>query len=285
MKVAFIGMGTMGGPMAANLARQFEVQVWNRSSDSPFLQQAVAAGCRQVEDLATVGLGADAVFTCLPDTPQLEQVLFGESALLANLKQSAKVIDCSTIGKQAALSVGARLADHGIEFVDAPVSGGDIGAQQGTLTFFIGSTETQFAELKPLFEAMGKNLFHCGDLGSGQAVKLVNQHLCAVNMVAVTEAFLLAQDLRVDFDKVSQFCATGAGGSWALANLGPQIAASDFAPGFKVSLMRKDLGLVLREAEAAAMPGLQHAIKMFAAIPLAHEEVGTQAMVSAYKQE
>lgn len=176
-----------------------------------------------------------------------------------------------------------------MHFLDAPVSGGDIGAQKATLTVMVGGEKSEFEKAKPLFECLGKNIFYCGPTGSGQAVKLCNQILCAVNMVAVTEAIRFAELADVNPELVINVCSTGAGGSWALSNLGPKIVQGDLAPGFKIDDMDKDLRLVAETLPpgSESLPGATLAAGKFQQAKeldgTSGGSQGTQAMIRAYR--
>ena len=187
---AFLGMGVMGRPMAANLARRgFPLKVWNRTPERPGLQLAQAAGATIVTELKDAVQAATIVFTCLGDVPDVEAVLLGENGVAAHAQPDTLIIDFSTIGREAAISIANRLATQGMRFMDAPISGGDIGAQQGTLTIMAGGTVTDFEAAAPYFDVLGKTIIHCGDVGSGQAVKLCNQVLAAIHMVGLCERY------------------------------------------------------------------------------------------------
>ncbi|NEP45225.1 MAG: NAD(P)-dependent oxidoreductase [Okeania sp. SIO2H7] len=290
-QIAFLGLGVMGAPMTANLARNgFSVKAWNRTPNRPGIDIAAEAGATIVSSIGEAVESVDAIFTCLGDVPDVEEVILGSGGVVEKAKPGALVVDFSTIGPNAVKKIAAELESHDIRFMDAPISGGDIGAQKGTLTIMVGGSERDFHGCLPMFEAMGKNIRLCGPVGSGQAVKLCNQVLCALNLVGLCEAFELAKEQDIDFNLVVEVCSTGAAGSWALTNLGPKIAESDFAPGFKIEHIIKDLRLVLESMEASTreLPGVELSDRFFKLVKELDGntggELGTQAMIRAYRE-
>jgi 3-hydroxyisobutyrate dehydrogenase len=287
--VAFIGLGVMGSPMASNLVRGgYTVKGWNRTRNRALVKQAAAAGVILVSTIAEAVQDADTICICVSDVADVQDVLFQPGGIAEHAPPNSLIIDFSTIGATAAQEIAQKLAAQGLRFLDAPISGGDVGAQQGTLTIMVGGDETDFAEAKPLFETMGKNIVYCGASGSGQAVKLCNQVLCSVHMVALCEAMQLAKQLKIDPDLVIKVCSTGAAGSWALSNLGEKVAQSDFAPGFMIKHILKDLRLVQENIGDADLdlPGTAFAQQQFQAVQaMGGAEEGTQAMIRAYRSE
>lgn len=290
MRVAFLGMGIMGSAMAANLAKAgHNVKVWNRTAQSSTVQIATAAGAEQAASIAEAVKEAEAVLLSLGDVPDVEQVLFSPNAVADNARPDSLIIDMGTTGPAFARHAHSILKKKGIRFLDAPVSGGDVGARAGTLTIMVGGDEADYHAAKSLLSCLGKNIYYCGRSGSGQGVKLCNQILCAVNMVSVCEAFALAEALKIDPQLVVDVCSTGAGGSWALSNLGQRIVKSDLEPGFAIKHMLKDLRLV-RDAMFKAgrnLPGTELATQEFEVAAeldaTAGDEQGTQAMIRAYR--
>lgn len=290
-KVAFLGLGIMGAAMAANLARSGQhVRAWNRTPDRPQLAElAVAADLKICGSIAEAVSDARYIFICVSDVADLEEVLFADGGVLAAAAPGSLVIDTTTTGQKAARQAAERLAKAGIRFVDAPVTGGDVGARQATLTVLVGGSDSDFAEVKPILDCVGRNIVHCGPVGDGQAVKLCNQILCAVNMVAVSEALILAEELGVDKKLIVEALAGGAGGSWALSNLGPRILKSDFGPGFMLKHMLKDLRLIEENLTASevSLPGFELARELFERAGRADAQIGerqgTQSMIKAYR--
>lgn len=285
-QLAFLGLGLMGGSMTANLAKNgFSVNAWNRTPNRPGVEIARAAGANVVDSLETAVKNANVIFTCVGDVPDVEEVIL--SGVVNFAKPGALVVDMSTIGSNAARKISSELQKHNLRFLDAPISGGDIGAKMGTLTIMVGGEPADFAECKPYFEAMGKTIRLCGPVGSGQAVKMCNQVLCAVNMVALCEALQMAEKQGIDPNLMIEVCSTGAAGSWALSNLGPKIVESDFAPGFMIKHILKDLRLVLETG--ANIPGVELADRLFKLVTFMDNgkgaQQGTQAMIRAYDNE
>lgn len=280
----------MGGSMAANLARRgYEVKAWNRTSDRPGVKIAAAGGATVVDSLQEAVSTAEIVFSCVGDVPDVEKVLLGDKGVLPFAQPDTLVVDMSTIGSEAAKQIGAKLQQQQLRFMDAPVSGGDTGAQQGTLTIMVGGAEADFNDCLPYLEAMGKNITLCGDVGSGQAVKMCNQILCAVYMVGICEAMQMAKQQGIDPNLIVDVCGTGAAGSWALSNLGEKIIDGDYAPGFAIKHIVKDLRLVQQinqSLENRELPGTELADRLFKTVKKMDDgqggEQGTQAMIRAY---
>lgn len=277
--------------MSANIARSgVKVLGWNRTPGTAGAALAAEAGVEIVEVAREAALRAQAIIFCLSDAPDLESILFGENGIAQFLQPNAIAIDMGTSGPRCAREVHDQLAKLGVHFLDAPVSGGDVGARNGTLTIMVGGERQIFELAYPLFSSMGKNIRYCGPPGAGQAVKLCNQILCAVNMVGVCEALALADEMSIDPNLIVEVCGAGAGGSWALSNLGPRIVRGDFNPGFMINHMLKDIGLVGDTVDGGldGLPGTQLAAQKFEEIrsqqPLGGL-LGTQAMMLAYREE
>jgi 3-hydroxyisobutyrate dehydrogenase len=243
-RVGFLGLGTMGAAMAANLARAgFAVTAWNRSPGrAPELD---ALGVSRSATPADVARSTDVVVICVSDTPDVEAVLFGPDGVASGARAGQLVIDCSTIAPSATRDFGARLAALGVDLVDAPVSGGSEGAQKATLTIFCGG-EAEAVELaRPILSAMGKTITHVGPSGSGQAVKAVNQVILAGTYIGVAEGIVLAMKAGLDVGQVVEALGGGAAQSWVLANRSARMMANDYPLGFKIELHRKDLAIAL----------------------------------------
>jgi len=289
-QIAFLGLGLMGGYMAANLAQAgFAVKAWNRTPTRPGVQIASEGGATITDTIKEAVATADFIFTCVGDVPDVEEVLIGANGVIHYAPENAVIVDMSTIGPEAARAIANSLQNKGFRFLDAPVSGGDIGAKNGTLTIMAGGEEADFTACQPYFNAMGKNIHLCGPVGSGQGVKMCNQVLCSLHMVGLSEALLLAQKQGIDPNLIVNVCSTGAAGSWALANLGPKIAENDYNPGFAIKHILKDLRLVLASAQASDqnLPGVDLATEMFKIVRDLDDgmgnEQGTQAMIRAYQ--
>jgi 3-hydroxyisobutyrate dehydrogenase len=254
-KIAFIGLGNMGGPMAANLAKaQHHVTAFDLSDAA--VKAAVDKGAHRAASAAEAVKGAEIVVTMLPAGKHVRSVY--ETDVLPNVGKGVLLIDCSTIDVDSARHVAALAQKAGLDMVDAPVSGGVGGATAGTLTFMVGGPEAGFAKAKPILEKMGKNIVHTGASGAGQAVKICNNMMLAISMIGVSEAFMLAKRLGLDFQKLFDVASTSSGQSWALTNYCPvpgPVPASpanrDYQPGFTAAMMLKDLMLAQQAANAA----------------------------------
>lgn len=251
--VGFIGLGIMGQGMAHNLLKAgFEVTVWNRTPGR--MEPLVRAGAKPADSPAHLASLCDLIFICVSDTADVLAVTLGEQGLVMGVRPGALVVDMSTISPQASRHIAQQLTAKGVHSLDAPVSGGSEGAARGTLSIMVGGEADQVARAMPYFQAMGKTITHVGGHGDGQMVKLVNQVLVVINMLAVGEALLFAQAGGLDLPKTLQAVSGGAAGSWMLSNRGPQVLNRDWRPGFTVDLQQKDLRLVLEAADELGVP-------------------------------
>jgi 3-hydroxyisobutyrate dehydrogenase len=250
--VGFIGLGIMGQPMALNLVKAgYRLVVFNRSRDKA---DAMAGEFVQVASSpAEVAGRCQIVITIVTDSAAVKEVIAGPQGVLGAVRPGSVVIDMSTISPAVEQRLDTELRKVSATLVDAPVSGGDIGAQNGTLAIMAGGDRDSFERSLPLFEAMGKTITYCGPIGSGQLTKLCNQILVSVSLLAVTEAIAFARKNGLNPETMIEAVKGGAAGSWQLANLGPKIAKRDFAPGFMIDLMQKDLRLVLEAAGSSAV--------------------------------
>ncbi len=260
--VGFIGVGNMGGPMAANLLKAgFEVKVFDLV---PELAARVGAeGATVTSSAAEAATAVDVLISMLPASQHVESLYLGDSGLLTSLPKDTLVIDCSTISPESARKVNEAAASLGIAMIDAPVSGGVGGAVAGTLTFIVGGTEAAFRQAEPTLSAMGKNLFHAGEAGAGQVAKICNNMLLSVLMTGTAEALQLGVDSGLDPAVLSEIMRKSSGGNWALEVYNPYPgvmenvpASNNYEGGFLVDLMIKDLGLAMEtaQAEGAATP-------------------------------
>ncbi|WNG87785.1 NAD(P)-dependent oxidoreductase [Mycobacterium sp. ITM-2016-00317] len=250
MNIGFIGLGVMGEPMAGHLVDAgHDVVVFNRSRAK--VEALEARGAVAGTSPAHVGEKADVVVTMLPDSPEVEEVLFGDAGVVSTLRPGSLVIDCSTISPDAAVAIAARLAEHGIAFVDAPVSGGDVGAKAGTLAVMMGGDEDAVRRAGEVLTAVAATMMHVGPAGSGQLVKAANQMLVAGNLALVGEAVTLLQRTGVDIDAALAVLGGGLAASKVLEVKAPKMLARDFTPGFRLDLHHKDLKIALAAAERA----------------------------------
>ncbi|HTR61083.1 MAG TPA: NAD(P)-dependent oxidoreductase [Candidatus Binataceae bacterium] len=280
MEIGWIGTGIMGTPMVRRLiAAGHNLRVFNRSPEKAARLRADGATvCSEPADAAS---GADTVFIMVPDTPDVESVL---TKIEPVLKAGQLVIDMSTVAPASEQASAARLASKNIDYLDAPVSGGETGAIEGILTIMVGGDAKAFARAQPLFAHLGKQITHMGPAGAGQMTKLCNQIAVALALEAAAEALKLASAGGLDAARVLEAIGAGAASSWQLTNLGPKILAHDWRPGFFIKLIRKDLRLVNEAARGAgvALPGLAMMTSMFnSAAALGHDLDGTQAVAAA----
>jgi 2-hydroxy-3-oxopropionate reductase len=253
LRVGVIGLGIMGSGMANNLiAAGHTVSVQNRTlaRTEPF----AAAGATVRSTPAELAAACDVVLVCVSDTPDVEAVLFAPDGVASGATSGTLVVDTSTISPEATRAFAARLADGGVAFLDAPVSGGSEGAVKGTLSIMVGGEAGDLERARPVLEAIGKTITHVGPIGAGQTCKLVNQILVTVTMLGVAEALLLAQAGGLDLTKTIAAVEGGAAGSWMLSNRGPQVVRRDWRPGFTIDLQQKDLRLVLEAADSLGVP-------------------------------
>jgi 2-hydroxy-3-oxopropionate reductase len=264
-RVGFVGLGIMGTPMARNaLKAGFAVTVTNRTQGRA--KPLGEAGATVVKTPREVAQRSDIVVTMVTSSPDVEAVTFGPDGIAAGAHDGLLAIDMSTISPAATRELAKRAAANRPPFrtLDAPVSGGELGAIEARLSIMIGGAEDDTKRAMPLFQAMGKTIVHIGDHGAGQACKLANQIAVALNNLGVSEALVFAKAQGIDLERTRQVIAGGAGSSWAMQNYAPKMLAGDFKPGFMVDLQQKDLRLVLDNAygEHVSLPGtaLVHAL-------------------------
>lgn len=285
--IGFIGLGIMGLPMAGHLLRaghRLFVHTRTASKAGPLLD----AGAVWCQTPAKVGRHCELLITIVTDTPDVEAVLFGEEGAAATLAPDTCVVDMTTISPRATRRFAETLLERRITLLDAPVTGGDVGARNGTLTIMVGGPRAAFERVRPVLDVLGKRIVHVGPSGSGQMLKACNQILCAVNMIAVCEALTLAKRSGLDARTAIETLGGGAGGSWALTNLGSKIAERDLDPAFMIKLIQKDLRIVQDAARelGVALPGTTLAQQLFRSVEAepGGGELGTQAMIKAIEK-
>ena len=248
-KAAFLGMGLMGSAMAQNLLRAgFALTVYNRTVERTTAAAKAGAGVALSPSAAVAG--AEIVCLCVSNGAAVNDVLFGSDGAAESLAPGTLVIDFSTIAPAEARAIGARLQGRKIRFVDAPVTGGDVGARNATLTIMAGGSADDVHAAEAVFSAVGKSVVHMGPVGSGQLTKCVNQIAVALSVASMTEALVFAQRSGLDAGKVLDAIRGGAAGSWSLENYAPRVLRGDLKPGFDVNLMLKDLRIAASEADA-----------------------------------
>ena len=285
-RLAFIGTGIMGAPMAGHLlAAGHKVRIHTRTKAKA--QDLLRRGATWADSPADAAREADVVFVNVPDTPDVEAVVLGERGIVSAARKGLVVVDHSTISPSATRRMNDALRSRGATLLDAPVSGGDVGARNATLSIMVGGDEAAFGRVRPLLEKLGKTITHCGPSGAGQLTKLVNQILVSVTNLAVCEALAFAKKSGLDLNKTIGALSGGAAGSWQLANLGPRMVAGDFAPGFMIDLQVKDLRLVMEAAREVGMdPGAAALVKRLFETGQAQGRgrEGTQALFAVVEQ-
>jgi len=252
-KIGYIGLGIMGKPMARNIMKAgYEIVVHNRSRQS--VHELVSEGAIEAHSPAEVAEQVDIVFTNLPDSPDVELVALGEKGIIQGAHEGLIYIDNSTIKPATARRVGGKLAEKGVTMLDAPVSGGDIGAINGTLTIMVGDSAEALEKVMPILQAIGETITHVGGLGDGQIAKAANQIMVAAQMVAMGELLILAQKAGADPEKVVQAIRGGAAGCWTLDNKPHHLFAGNREPGFKAYMQAKDLSIVMDTAREYGIP-------------------------------
>jgi 3-hydroxyisobutyrate dehydrogenase len=279
-RIGWIGTGVMGTSMCGHLLRAgFAATVFNRTKAKA--EPLLAAGAVWADTPKAVAAAADVIFTIVGYPTDVRQVILGENGVLAGCRRGAIIVDMTTSEPSLAVEIAAAAAQAGVCALDAPVSGGDIGAREARLSIMIGGDAAAVDALQPCWAAMGKTFVRQGGPGAGQHTKMVNQILIATNMIGVCESLLYAYKAGLDLEKVMQSVSGGAAGSWSLANLGTRIIANNFAPGFFVEHFVKDLGIALAEARrlGLCLPGLALANQLYISL-LAHGGArnGTQAL-------
>jgi 2-hydroxy-3-oxopropionate reductase len=255
MKIGFVGLGIMGKPMALHLkAAGHEVCAPDRASLTAELREALTI----LPDAAAVAQAAEVVILMVPDTPDVEAALFAARGVAEGLSPGKLVIDMSSISPTATKTFAAKIAERGCDYLDAPVSGGEVGAKQATLTIMVGGTEAAFDRAKPLFEAMGKNITLVGETGAGQTCKVANQIIVALTIEAVGEALVFASKAGADPAKVRQALMGGLATSRILELHGERMIKRTFNPGFRIELHQKDLNLALQAGKELGGGIAQH---------------------------
>ncbi len=286
MNVGFIGLGIMGRPMALNLAKAgFSLKAYNRTRSRA--EEVQGPSIQIVESPAEVAADSEVIIVIVTDSDAVREVIAGPDGILSGIRPGTIVIDMSTIAPAVERELAEALESREAVLIDAPVSGGDVGAQKGTLAIMAGGPREAFDKVAPVLEAMGKTITYCGPVGNGQLTKLCNQILVSINLLAVSEAISFARRNDLNPKVMIEAIQGGAAGSWQLSNLGPRIADHDFAPGFMIDLMQKDLKLVLQAADRsfATLPAASLVHQLFnsaQARNLGRE--GTQALAQIVDQ-
>ena len=255
MKIGFIGLGIMGKPMAKNLLKAgYELTVYDLNASA--VEEVCACGAQQARDIPSLAKVSDVVLTMLPNSPHVRQVVLGENGVCQGIRKGSLVVDMSSINPIASREIAAELEKLGVDMLDAPVSGGEPKAVDGTLSFMVGGKQEVFDRMKPVLEKMGASVVLCGGIGAGNVTKLCNQIVVAVNIAAVSEALTLGQKAGVSPDAIYRAIRGGLAGSTVMDAKAPMMMDRSFKPGFRIDLHIKDLNNVLDTAKAVDAPTL-----------------------------
>lgn len=280
-RVGFVGLGIMGGAMSMNvLEAGFPLIVWNRTRSK--MKPLLDAGAEGAVSPKEVAENSDIVIDVVTDSPDVEEVVLGPSGVIHGARPGCVVIDMSTISPAVTLRIAMELETKGVRMLDAPVTGGDIGAKQGTLSIMVGGDADVFQECLPVFQAMGKTITHVGGHGMGQVVKLCNQIMVGINTLGVAEALMFASRAGVDLQKAMTATSGGSAASWQLTNNGAKLLKGDLEPGFKVAHYLKDLRLIMESAGEMKLPlmGTGVVYQMFRSLDsMGMQDKGTQAVI------
>ncbi|MGW8425775.1 MULTISPECIES: NAD(P)-dependent oxidoreductase [Bacillaceae] len=282
--IGFIGLGVMGKSMAANLLKAgFEVFVYTRTKDKA--SELLLQGAKWASAPKEIAQKANVIISMVGYPSDVEEIYLGKNGLIENGKQGTHLIDMTTSTPSLAVKIAEEAKKRGMESLDAPVSGGDIGARDAKLTIMVGGSSEAFEAVLPIFDIIGSNVVHQGPAGSGQHTKMCNQIAIASNMIGVTEAISYAQKAGLDPERVLRSISSGSAGSWSLSNLVPRMVEGDFEPGFYIKHFIKDMKIALDEAERMGMdaPGLSLSKSLYEGLAEAGEEnSGTQALYKHY---
>ena len=285
-KTAFIGMGIMGAPMAQNLLKAgYPVTVHTRTKSKA--QPVLDAGAAWADNPAQAARNADIVITCVTDTPDVEKVLLGENGVIESAREGMICIDMSTISPEATKEMAHTLSEKGVQLLDPPISGGEIGAVEAKLSIMVGGPKEMFDRVRPILETMGRTITHCGPVGSGQMTKLANQVMVIHTIMSIAEGLAFAEKAGLDPETTHAVTCGGAAYSHSLKVLGAKILAGDMKPAFMVDLQLKDLRLVMETAEKIGqpLPGTRLATELLGKLAQqGRGRDGTQALVDVIRQ-
>ncbi len=285
-RIGFVGTGIMGKPMALNLLKAgYRLTIHNRTRTKA--EQLLTEGAAWAANPADVANRSDVVITCVTDTPDVRQVLLGKSGVIAAARPGLICIDMSTISPAATKEMGQILEGKGVTLIDAPISGGEIGAIEGKLSIMMGGPKEAVEKVRPVMEVMGRTVTYCGPLGSGQMTKLANQIMVIHTIMSLAEGLAFAEKAGLDLETTLKVTSAGAAASHSLKALGPKVIAGDLKPAFMVDLQQKDLRLVLEYAEQLKqpLPGVALARQLLAVLQAqGRGRDGTQALVDVIRQ-
>lgn len=284
-KIGFVGTGVMGSSMASHLLEAgYDVFIYTRTKSKA--EELLTKGAKWIDTPQALAKKVDVLISMVGYPKDVEELYLGQNGFLENLSTGAVAIDMTTSSPVLAKKIAEAFREKGIGALDAPVSGGDIGAKNGTLAIMVGGAEDVFLKVKPIFEILGSSVILQGDAGAGQHTKMVNQIAIASNMIGVTEAIIYAEAAGLNPARVLESISGGAAGSWSLSNLIPRVLQDDFSPGFFIKHFIKDMGIALSEAKQMGLelPGLSLAEKMYQTLAdQGLSEEGTQALIKYYR--
>lgn len=283
--IGFVGTGVMGKSMAGHLIdKGYEVNVYNRTKSKA--DDLVEKGAKWCDSIATLSEKSEIIISIVGYPKDVESIYLGEDGILNSAKEGSIVIDMTTSSPALAQDIYEKAKERNIKSLDAPVSGGDVGAKNAALTIMVGGDQEAYNQVEDIFNLLGKNVVYQGKSGNGQHTKLSNQIAIAAGMLGVAEAIIYAEEAGLDIDKVFNSIEHGAAGSWSLSNLGPRMVKEDYAPGFYVKHFIKDMKLAIEESEKMGlyMPGLLKAKEVYSALSESgYDDNGTQAVIQLLK--
>lgn len=284
--IGFVGTGVMGKSIVSNLQKAgYTVNIYTRTKEKA--QPLINKGANWKDSISELAQSSDIIITMVGYPHDVEEVYFGENGIIKNAKRGAYLVDMTTSKPKLAEKIYAEAITHGLFALDAPVSGGDIGARNGTLAIMVGGDPATYENILPLFEVIGENIVLQGKAGAGQHTKMANQIAIASNMIGVCETIVYANKAGLDPSKVLESITTGAAGSWSLSNLAPRMIKGDFAPGFFVKHFIKDMRIAIEAAEEMGIqtPGLELSLKLYKQLAdKGEEDSGTQALIKLFEQ-
>lgn len=287
MKVGFIGTGVMGNSLVNHLlAGGHEVSIYTRTASKA--ENLIEAGAHWKDSPKLVAAEAEVVFTMVGYPSDVEEIYFGEEGIIENAKEGAVLIDLTTSRPELAQQIFKAALSKGLSALDAPVSGGDVGARNGLLSIMVGGEESTFKQVLPLLDLFGGNIVHQGPAGAGQHTKMCNQIVIASNMMGVSESLIYALKAGLDPERVLLSISSGAAGSWSLSNLAPKMISRNFEPGFYIKHFIKDMRIAAEEAEAMGveLPALRLSLNLFESLSeKGFEDKGTQALIVQYEDD
>ena len=285
MKVGFIGTGVMGNSLVKHLLDEgHEVSVYTRTASKA--QNLVEAGAEWQESPKMVAMDAEVIFTMVGYPSDVEEIYFGEEGIINNAKEGTVLVDMTTSKPELAREIFKAALQKGLSALDAPVSGGDIGARNGLLSIMVGGEESSFKQVQPLLDLFGGNIVYQGPAGSGQHTKMCNQIIIASNMMGVSESLIYALKAGIDPETVLLSISSGAAGSWSLSNLAPKMISRNFEPGFYIKHFIKDMKIALEEADLMGLdlPALRLSLRLFENLAeKGYQDKGTQALIVQYE--